>query len=339
MPITGGQLSSIPTYDGSTDVQLFIASVTSLATGFGWDDPETAQAAKSRLLGAGQQWLEALRKKNIAYDIFVDTVNNAGVVQAIGLRTALIRRFGERISELAAADAVTKLEQGENENVDCFHDRVVIALDRKNFSYTDAEKAAPAYRVHFDVDTYTFFAAGLREAIRTRTMGSVTPPRTIEALLTAARSVELEINRAKRLGVDSIQKGNTCLKEMEAAEAAAAAGKGAPPTMEQQVASLQKEIAEMRIGKNKLVTNKSNITCFRCQKKGHYARECRGGNSGGQRGNGRGRYVRGGRGGGGYRGFTRGGGQWQQGSWGQRQQGSWAVEEDREEPVWYPSEN
>ena len=98
MPITGGQLSSVPTYDGSTDVELFIASAISLGAGFGWDDAELCQATKSCLLGAGQQWLEALRKKNITYNIFENNVAN-NVVVDIGLRTALIRRFGERISD------------------------------------------------------------------------------------------------------------------------------------------------------------------------------------------------------------------------------------------------
>lgn len=318
MPINGSQLSSLPTYDGSTDVDLFIATATGLAAGFAWDDAELCQAVKGRLLGAGQQWLEAQRKKTIVHDAFV------GVG---GLKDALIRRFGERISELAAADAITKLEQGENENVDSFHDRVIIALDKKNFSYTPAEKAAANYRGHFDIETYTFFAAGLKEAIRTRTMGSVTPPRTIETLLTAARSVELEMSRAKKLGVDAIQ-GNTCLSEAAAA----------PASVEQQVLALQKEIADLKVARGK-----ANITCYKCSKKGHFARECR---SGGGRGGARGyTYGRGGRGNynrgrGGQRGSGRGGWQGQQGGWIQRQpQQSWAVEQDSSEYVWQPSEN
>ena len=336
MPITGGQLTSIPTYDGATDVELFIASATSLARGFGWTEEETCQAAKSRLLGAGAQWLDALRKRNIVYEVFSDEMNQAGnAVARPGLKNALIARFGERISELAAADAVTKLEQGENEDVDAFHDRVIIALDKKNFSYTAAEKQTLNYRNHFNVDIYTFFAAGLKEVIRTRTMGSVAPPRTIDALLTAARSVELELRRAKKLGVDAVAiSSNTCLAD---AEARAAAGAAAP--VEQQIAAMQKELAELRLSKGK-----AGVTCYNCQKKGHFARECRSSSNNRGRGN-RGNFSRGQRGG--QQGFFRGANT--RGGWVKRQPQSWGIDQGQDEYewqapdqgdyVWQPAEN
>ena len=191
-------------------------------------------------------------------------------------------------------------------------------MDRKNFSYTDAEKAAAGYRAHFDVDIYTFFAAGLKESIRTRTMGSVNPPRNITDLLVAARSVELEMNRHKKLLVDAIGKGNDSKEE----------AKDLP--VEQQVLLLQKEIADLKVTKSK-----ANITCYKCQKKGHFARECRGERQ--QRG-GQG-FRRGGHGGRGYRGGQRG----FRGGWnrnrGQPQQ-SWAVEREDGDLIWAPaSEN
>ena len=161
-------------------------------------------------------------------------------------------------------------------------------------------------------------------------MGSVTPPRTIETLLTAARSVEVEMNRARRLGVDMMNQGNTCLAEATAAGMNTAAAATLP--IDQQLMALQKEMAEMKLAR--AGTNKAAITCFRCQKKGHYARECRGGARGGQqRGFQRGRFNRG------NRGFNRGNrGGWQNG-WTQRQPNTWAVDQGQEESYWQPSEN
>ena len=311
MPVTGSQLNALQVYDGSTDVELFIAAANRLRAQFAWTNEETCQAVMGKMQGAAGQWLEALRKKRLEYTHFeVDGAHAS-------FRQAMIIRIAERISELAAADAVTKLEQAENESVDCFHDRVVIAMDKKNFSYTDAEKAAAGYRQHFDVDTYTFFAAGLREGIRTRTMGSVNPPRNIADLLVAARSVELEMNRSKKLIVEAV---NSCIPDGDK-------GNGDLP-MEQQVLLLQKEIADLKVSKSK-----EHVTCYKCQKKGHFARECRGsrqqrGGQGFRRG-GRGQYR------GGQRGQRGGGGGWNR----NRHQQTWAVDREDGDLMWAPAEN
>ena len=81
-------------------------------------------------------------------------------------------------------------------------------MDRKNFSYTLAQKAEPAYLLHFNQDLFTFFGAGLKEYMRSRTLGSAAPPRTADMLLAAAHSVEAEFlcNNPKKAAVDEVSK-------------------------------------------------------------------------------------------------------------------------------------
>jgi hypothetical protein len=83
-------------------------------------------------------------------------------------------------------------------------DRVTLAMDRKNFSYTRVGKGEDAYLQHFKQDIFTFFGAGLKEYVRSRTLGSAVPPRMGDTLLVAARSVEAEFlrNNPRKAAVD-----------------------------------------------------------------------------------------------------------------------------------------
>jgi hypothetical protein len=141
-------------------------------------------------------------------------------------------RFGETITGVAAADAIANLKQKDTESVDEFYERVVKALDRKNHSYSLAEKATPAYQVHFSHDIFTFVAAGLRETIRARTLGAAVPPTSEAALIKAARSVEAEMKR-----------GGTKREMMQVTAAAGAVGEGESCSEVQQLRKLVEELS------------------------------------------------------------------------------------------------
>jgi hypothetical protein len=345
MPATGSQLASVPAYEGITDIEIWLTLLENAAVQFEWTDVDTAAAAKSKLKGTASVWLQAQRKAGLLYPDFQNVAAAQAAPARLGLRQALVRRFGERITELAAADAVSQLTQKDGEPVDTFYDRVVIALDRKNFSYTVAQKLEAQYQVHFMADVYTFFGAGLLEYIRARTRGSHDPPRTADALLVAARAVESEYlrNHQKKKIVANV--------EVEiAAESSEKEQKEEPQSLELQVAALQRQVREMTS------QQKMNLTCFRCRGKGHMANECpspenvssqgdhRRQQDGGVRG-GAGRRPGSGRGG--WRGGNRGrrgwnnnnnrgrGGNWhQRGNWGHGAPGGWRPQPFGSVPAW-----
>jgi hypothetical protein len=300
MPATGSQLSSIVAFDGTTDVEIWLSLLENAAVQFLWEDVDVSAAAKSKLKGNASIWLQAQRKAGLLFPDYQDVAAVVGGdhphLARLGLRQALIGRFGERVSELAAADAVAQLTQRDGESVDTFYDRVVIALDRKNFSYTAVEKALPPYQLHFMADVYTFFGAGLLEYIRARTRGAHNPPRTAADLLVAARAVESEYLRNN--GKKKI------VAEIEVTDQTGDQPPDIKAPLELAVAALQKQFKELT------AAQKVNLTCYRCQGKGHISTECPSpestqpqNNSRGQRSNNFRGFNRGGRGGG----FQRGG--------------------------------
>jgi hypothetical protein len=252
MPVTGSQLNSIKSYDGSEDVELYFLHLERAMAQFEWEDADLAVAAKQKLTGEAARFIVAQIKLQKPLDTYAHEVN--------GLRAALRARFGERITELAAADAVVDLKQKEGESVDGFFDRVTLAMDRKNYSYTRAQKAEAGYLPHFNQDIYTFFGAGLKEYVRSRTLGSAAPPRTADALLVAARSVEAEFlrNNPRKAAVDEVSKE----------EATAEDGEDKITGLERQLAEVQAKLAVCNVGRS------NNVKCFKCERFGHYAREC-----------------------------------------------------------------
>ena len=101
------------------------------------------------------------------------------------------------LTSALAVDAVRDLNQRDEETVSRFYDRVLLALDRKNYIYTDVQKAEQAYIRSFNHDLTTFFLGGLREVIRKRVLGGQDPPNTPDNALAAARAAEAELNKNK----------------------------------------------------------------------------------------------------------------------------------------------
>jgi hypothetical protein len=267
MAIQGSQLATVIVFPGDTGLvaEAWIASVDRAIAQFQWEDGPAAAAMKNKLSGTAASWLRAQEKVGRALETWTG-VN--------GLKSALQTRFSETISELAAADAIRDLKQKSNESVNEFYDRVVLAVDRKNHTYTPAQKTTADYRAAMMADVFIFFGAGLREEIRNRTLGTPTPPLTAEALLNAARAIEVDMTRqaAQRqlleVSTNVVPEDNSSL--------------------EHQIAELRQQISSWTISRGRggrqgpPMANRgrggqrdiSQVQCFRCKNWGHYANKC-----------------------------------------------------------------
>jgi hypothetical protein len=265
--ITASQINSLTSYDGSTNVELWIEHIERAALQFLWTDPETCQAACAKLIGIASQWLFSQKKLGHRYQDFIDFPGAAAVAAAGGhpavaaqdprggLRPALIQRFAERVNSLAAVDAVSNLDQAATEDVDAFFDRCSIAVDKANYTYTEAQKGTPEYQAQFRGFMFVWFSKGLRPDIRTRVMASPAPPENMADMLTAARKVEMELKRnserEKTAGVSQI---NTFQAD------------------ERRIEELTRELDRLRTGNSP--PGRNQIQCHCCKGFGHIRWQC-----------------------------------------------------------------
>ena len=202
--ITGSHLATIPLFNGEESigsVNNFIASVDRAIQQFNWDPARAGVAAQSRLIDKAQTWLRGQKILGKELDDWEDVAAVVGppaVAARTGLKTLIRKRFGKVITSALAVDAVQDLKQKEGESVARFFDRVALALDRKNYIYTDQQKQAPAYRDALNHDLNTFFLGGLLPGIRRRVLGVANPPNNPDDSFDAARAAEAEENKNKR---------------------------------------------------------------------------------------------------------------------------------------------
>ena len=247
--VSGSQLNTIPIFKGDRaheDIELWIDQVERAARRCGWSDQATAAAALTRMEDGAAQWIRASEKRGKNLDDWPT------------LKAALMLDFAEPLNNLAAARAVINLQQKVKEDVQTFFDRVVLAVDRKNFNYTEAEKQLPEYRSAQEKDIYMFFAAGLREEFRDRALAGTSPPTDADSLLAAAKNIEKELYRARApdISVAEISVGENSM------------------SLQEQIAALTAEIAAMRPGATGGASGRANVVCYHCNKKGHYKRDC-----------------------------------------------------------------
>ena len=317
--VSGSELAAVPKFKGTAEEQeaeLWCAQVARCQKQFNWSPEGTANAAKSRFEANSQaaKWLQVQEKMNQDYDTWPK------------LEKAIMARFGEPINEAAAANAVSNLIQMAGESVGDFYDRVCLAVDRMNFSYTPTQKAGQAYIDNMNKQILLFFGNGLTPYVKKKTVGSATPPTTAADLLKQARSVEKAEMRAKNKKSPALME--VIEKEDDDETKAKKPGSGSAcenidseEEIEQTVSEMKKKVDDLTSSMEALKTGnwKEQAICRECGGKGHIQSECankrrqergrgRGRASrgrGGWRGRGRGRGFRG-RGGRGNRGYGSG---------------------------------
>lgn len=261
-PVQGSQLNSLPIYNGETDVENWLMVVDRAQTQFVWTEGQTAAAVKSKLSGVAQKWLRSQEaRRNPGLELWQQV---PGAAQK-NLRKLLKTRFSIVVSELAATEAISDLKQRPHETVDDFFDRVVLALDKKNHLYTEAQKRTDDYQRNLSSEIFTFFGAGLRETYRTQILGSHNPPTQPDDLLQAARAVELEAGRRKRL-VDAVDLD-------EPLQPSPSPTQNNDSTLAKEVEALTRQFKNFTTAQ-KFSPGMANVTCFFCEGKGHYANKC-----------------------------------------------------------------
>ena len=287
--VSGSQINQLPEFDGSdgSDIDIWISHVERCQGQFGWTDKVTCASAKGRMKKDAAYWLHSQKLSGNDFIDWIPFPGQAAVAAApnavppvaaivqeaarpdMSLREHLKLRFKITITALAAADAVTNLVQKKSENVNGFYDRVVVAVDKKNFSYSDADKAQPEYRRRFLVDVFVFFHAGLSSRIKSRATGGTNPPTSAADLLKAAMEAESFFKRQdlKNESVSEISQ--------EDVEAFTIWRRGFKSGQTPKSSSPPKQGQnQSQGGSSSSGGSKKNIRCFSCNKWGHYANEC-----------------------------------------------------------------
>lgn len=265
--ISGSQLAVLGEFSGSAteDIMLFLIQVRRCRDAFQWSDAVTSQLVQTRLTGVASTWLVSLLK-TAEPNMFVHRWSNNNFdefgrpLPQSGLEQLLRRRFYQEINGRGAVESIVDLRQRSTESVDEFHDRVLIAMDRKNFRATLQEKETAEYRNRLRDDSYTWFAAGLQEDIRMAALGGVHPPQTLDDLLMAARNAETERKRAR--------KGRTLgLSEL-------ADDSSAPGGDEERESADDIQLNELRNELDALKKKFNDFKCWECGQAGHMQRVC-----------------------------------------------------------------
>ena len=273
-PVAGAQLQAIPLFTGEhgADIELWIAAVSRARATFDWDDNNCSAAAKTRLTATAAVWLQSQIVQGNAFPAWEADDDT-------GFRKALRSRFRLSVNALVAIEAVSGLQQKAKEMTDEFYDRVCVALDKKNYSYTAAAKALQPYKDAYLVDVFVHFGAGLRQDIRELAMQGHNPPTTALELRVAARNVEAQM-RKKAAVVDEVNATDASPDEDSASTASASDKK--VDALGKKIHALSSNFGRMRGGRgrgsggNRGGRGPSNPAnkCFNCGQGGHFSKQC-----------------------------------------------------------------
>ena len=157
-----------------------------------WDDAVTAEKVKLKLVGHARTWLQnRIREETLGLDAYDPPV--VANVKPPGLRALLLNRFMPVQTAGEQQRLRATLNQGENESVQVFYDRVdsvqyILDLDLpEDFRLVDANKRS--YQLVHAQQVRGNFVAGLKTEIRTHVVSLATVV-TLADVLAAAIAYE-----------------------------------------------------------------------------------------------------------------------------------------------------
>lgn len=278
--VNANQLAILGEFKGEgDDIELFVMQVIRCREAFDWNHQVTAQLVQTCLKGTAAKWLRSALKTQLdaqhleVWDHMVPgAAAGAPAVRApnTGFRYALLTRFRELQNGQAAVEAVGDLKQKSNESVDEFYDRILLAMDRKNYTSTEADKETDEYKTRLTLDAFIFLGAGLKDELRKVVSVQVPAAANIQQLLTRARAAEL---------VRRKDKTPSYLHELEAGESADATGEAADQGAEGgAAAAVMPTLAEMMLEiealKKNMFKGAADVECWNCHQMGHFSYEC-----------------------------------------------------------------
>ena len=105
-------------------------------TSFTWEHSMTSAMVQTSLDKAAARWLRSLLKLSTRADNLDLWHHETGVGDArvvTGLKVKMLERFKEAMNKRGAVEANTDLKHKSGEIVSDFYDRVILAMDRKNY--------------------------------------------------------------------------------------------------------------------------------------------------------------------------------------------------------------
>ena len=142
----GNEITAISLFSGAAgeDAEIWIKKVERCGKTFNWKDECKAGAACLRLSDAAEAWVESNTRQGV--DLTAKPWED--------FKKLFINRFKPLPDAIKAAECVMDLQQKDSETIGAFYDRVLISMDKKNFSYSAEDKTQKAYTDARDADAF-----------------------------------------------------------------------------------------------------------------------------------------------------------------------------------------
>ena len=201
---------------------------------YNWTEEVTAASVRPKLGGTALTTIMAQEKLNNSLDTWTE------------MKTVLIEAFGTPENNLTAARAMENLKQGPKESVQELHDKIIMALDKKNYAVSKDDKKKDDYLKRLKSELFIFLTANLRQEIRDPAFAGLNPPDDAAQLLKTAKRIEEDMKI-------QIQKKSSELEEVAKEE--------------------KKEKEDPKV--EAIAKNHKEKLCYNCGKPGHIAAVCR----------------------------------------------------------------
>ena len=246
------QLQTLMSFDGNRGEGFvnWIECLETAQTTYNWPVDALIQVAKTKGGSAVAEWDRANRLR--AINITTWQGDN-------GFRAKLYKRFGPKYTAATAVNAVSDLRQRSKESCAQFLDRVILAVNKQNYSIPEAQKNTLVYRTVFDAAIISHFGAGLKEEISKIILGAAEPPNSVTGMLEAAEAIEAEHAKVGTPGASAL-----AIEESTA---------GSDPLTEL-TERFNELVAAIGYSGKRKPFDKTKVKCYNCDRLGHFQSEC-----------------------------------------------------------------